>query len=654
MAIDSTTGNVYVSEPWFLNNRVDEFTPDGQFVLMLGKGVNETTGGNLCTQVEVEAGIKCKASVPWYEMLGSTERGAVLLFGAGNEITVGGPQDLLYVGSEHRLQEFETNGTWVGEISLESLSSEEFMGVQSVAVDQANGNVYLTYAESGGSPPGATIYEYETNGSANGKLVGEIKLSPREAGATANVEGIALDGNGQLAVSEEERGTSTRWFGSLLDAANGSRLGEFPVLASSSGFNRVPGLAFNAAGELYGAAKEREEVVGYVFKEGAELIAKPKPVLCKQASEQHESLIADDCNLNGEANPANVSETQAWFQLGTTKALAGVGTVETAKQSFATSNNLEPVNGVVEGLRPNETYYYRLAGEDHNFKPPIPALTSEELSFTTSPVPPQVVGQASASFVKSGSVVFSGEVNPENASTTYTFEYGTCEHLSGCATLAHTETLESNAYHKLEAKLEAKGLQSAKTYHYRLSATNTTAGEHHETTQGPEATFTTAARVTPQAGTGGPSAVTATSAIVSGEVNPDGQPAVYTFELGVYEGAGTRYGIVVAAPAGEGTGFVPETLQLSGLQPGVQYAYRIILTSAYGTSEGAAVTFTTAGVPAVLAAPTPLPQLAVPSTLFPNEVKTKPKPKVVHKKSKKAKRKKAKKRGKAGKKGKRN
>ena len=45
IAIDSA-GDVYVVDR--PNRRVQKFDPEGHFLLMFGKGVNETSGGNLC------------------------------------------------------------------------------------------------------------------------------------------------------------------------------------------------------------------------------------------------------------------------------------------------------------------------------------------------------------------------------------------------------------------------------------------------------------------------------------------------------------------------------------------------------------------------------------------------------------------------------
>jgi phosphodiesterase/alkaline phosphatase D-like protein len=248
--------------------------------------------------------------------------------------------------------------------------------------------------------------------------------------------------------------------------------------------------------------------------------------------------------------------------------------------------------------------------------------------------------------------VLSASLNPEHIATRYHFEYGPCPTLAGCAGVRSTvDETTPPSYGIVGANQEASGLVPLTTYAYRLIATNEydEAGEKHEhKTVGPEATFTTIAAPSPSVETGGYSAVTSTSVVISGMVNPDGLPASYAFELGVYNGANTQYGIVLSASAGSSGAPVEETLGLSGLQPGTTYAYRITVSSGYienetHTLQGATVTFTTAGVPEVLALPPVLAQLPIPTVPFPNATTNVSKSKAAkggHKKTRKVKRKK--------------
>jgi len=271
----------------------------------------------------------------------------------------------------------------------------------------------------------------------------------------------------------------------------------------------------------------------------------------------------------------------------------------------------------LEGLRPNEMYCDRLASSDHNVKPPESPVTSKKESFKTPSVPPRIVGKPSALSAGSSSAVMFGELNPENANTLYTFEYGPCKDLDSCSGVAHTTVLASDAYGTIGATLEAAGLQPDTTYYYRLSAENEDKQRSVSSAGAELPSFTTALAPSPRAITDAASAVGTTSVTVSGTADPDGQPATYIFELGRYAGTATQYVVVFSGSAGAGTVPVTETLGLSGLQPGTEYAYRIVVKSGYGTAEGEPERFTTAGLPSVLAVPTPLAMLAVPAISFP-------------------------------------
>jgi hypothetical protein len=142
----------------------------------------------------------------------------------------------------------------------------------------------------------------------------------------------------------------------------------------------------------------------------------------------------------------------------------------------------------------------------------------------------------------------------------------------------------------------------------------------------PEGTFTTAPAPAPFASTAGSIVNGPTSATVTGTVNPDGQPAAYEFEVGVNKGHSTQYGVVFSGDAGAGAVPVEEVLTLTGLQPGTEYAYRIVASNAFGTSFGTPMVLTTAGLPEALPVSSALAQLPVPGIRFPATSKGKPKP----------------------------
>src|SRR5438128_7492579 len=117
-----------------------------------------------------------------------------------------------------------------------------------------------------------------------------------------------------------------------------------------------------------------------------------------------------------------------------------------------------------------------------------------------------------------------------------------------------------------------------------------------------------AAGLAPVVSTGGVTAVTATSATLTGTVNPEGEATTYYFQYGT----GTAYGSTTPSPAanaGSGTMHVNVSAAAGSLTPNITYHYRLVATNASGTSTGADHTFKTNDAPPVAtttAAPNPI------------------------------------------------
>ncbi len=102
----------------------------------------------------------------------------------------------------------------------------------------------------------------------------------------------------------------------------------------------------------------------------------------------------------------------------------------------------------------------------------------------------------------------------------------------------------------------------------------------------------------PTAATGTPSALSETSAAVSGAVNPDDATLTScAFEYGPSEAYGQSAPCTTPLPAGGATQAVSATL--SPLAPGTTYHYRLVASSASGTSVGLDTTFKTPAPPLV-------------------------------------------------------
>ncbi len=656
IAVDQTTGNVFVQDA--SNWRVDEYTSVGAFVLTIGAEVDKVTKGNVCT---AGSGDECG---PGVENTSASSKPAAFNFdtNSGNLLAVGGPEDLLYVGDEHRVQEFDpVSGAWKGEISLAAVSSQSGSTVVALALDDScvlhepaltesttpkcgefdpeYGSLYLVYSVEGEKN---VIRKFTPGGVEVNDGHFPLMLSAQQPGGKVNILGLASDPANRIAEVgfELSAGTGGRIFGTLHDGRTGRFLTELFV-----GPIEALGLAFGRNDDLYAALPVAQEVTVYKPVPVAELLTSSAP--CSPAGEV-ESDVTFSCGLTGEVDPWGIKEAEAWFEWGKTPQLGARTPAQPVEAKGVEGEEelpLAKVGAPITGLLPDATYYYRVAAFDQNVKPPETSLSSDTASFTTGFVAPKVVGEPRASFVKSSSGVLFGQVNPENARTEYFFEYAegplgaVCANgvrsKEACPDVLVTPVVESGAYGKTGVTQEAAGLRPGTLYHYRLFAESENAGKTGKLASiGAEATFTTASGVTVEALTGGTGSITTTSALVSGSVNPGGQPASYAFELGVYAGAATQYGTVFSGPVAAGAA-VEESLALTGLQPGTTYAYRVRISSGYGTAYGAAATFTTAGLPSVLVLPTPLAMLAVPSIAFPVEAKASEPPKA--KKAKKPK-----------------
>ena len=98
----------------------------------------------------------------------------------------------------------------------------------------------------------------------------------------------------------------------------------------------------------------------------------------------------------------------------------------------------------------------------------------------------------------------------------------------------------------------------------------------------------------PTVSTGGASAVSYTGATLEGSVNPQGEATSYEFQYGT----SSSYGSTTApVAAGNGTDSLDVKTAIAGLQAGTTYRYRLLATSAAGTSYGSEHRLKTASVP---------------------------------------------------------
>jgi hypothetical protein len=137
-----------------------------------------------------------------------------------------------------------------------------------------------------------------------------------------------------------------------------------------------------------------------------------------------------------------------------------------------------------------------------------------------------------------------------------------------------------------DVEAQLSGLQADTTYHYRVVA-KSSAGKVYG---GIETVSTTASKVV----TGAATEVERESATLNGTVDPEGLSTTYYFEYGPSK----SYGSTTSTPPGEDLGTTtagdqPVSAEISSLEPGRTYHYRLVEVNSNGTSKGVDRTFTT-------------------------------------------------------------
>ncbi len=288
--------------------------------------------------------------------------------------------------------------------------------------------------------------------------------------------------------------------------------------------------------------------------------------------------------INGSVNP-NGFATSYHFDYGLTSSYGSSTTVTSAGSGTSPAG----VSTQLTGLTPGTPYHYRVVAINAGG-----TAYGNDSTFVTVIPPPTAVTLSAGNVTISG-VQLNGSVNPDGFGTSYHFEYGLSSSYG-------TSTVTGNAGSGITlvpVNAQITSLTPGTVYHYRVVASNSGG-----TVNGYDSTFTTAilppAVLTLQAGS-----VTTSAAQINGQVNPNGLSTTYHFDYGT----STSYGSSTSTGnAGAGVIGVGVNAQLTGLTPGIAYHYRLVATSAAGTTQGSDSVFVTV-------IPPPLPVTLSASTI---------------------------------------
>jgi hypothetical protein len=334
------------------------------------------------------------------------------------------------------------------------------------------------------------------------------------------------------------------------------------------------GIAVSASGTAYVADATVGDVV--VFEEAP----KPETPLTNETVTL-EGLAA---TVKGELRGG---ESTYYFAYNTNGTCTGTGTLKTP---LTAATGTTTVSAKIAGLVAKTTYTFCLIAENQYGQ-----TSGAAESFETKPSAP-VIEEAGAS-VKEAGVTLHASINPELEPSTCTFQYGKTEayeHQAPCQALGEGGK-------SVAVSAAVAGLEPDTTYDYRILANNKT-GEQHAS-----GTFTTEVITPTPVETAQATNVTSTSAMIGGQVNPQGG-ATYYIEYGSptcsLNGISNFVWWLCASKSSEAGPLTGDTAQsvapieITGLTPGTTYSYWIVAHNINGSERGEEMKFTT---PAALA-----------------------------------------------------
>lgn len=406
VAVASSLGlsRVYVVDD--RNLRVQEFTADGQFVLMFGKGVNRVTHGNVCTAEEVAACGAGEAGTGPGEFT-SLEGDAVAVDQSG----------LVYVGESNRVEEFTASGGFVGEVALPGAGQ-----VTGVAVDSAK-DLYVVASELSG------VHKYDSSGA-------EIP-GARDQSASAARTVIAVGPSDELFVYDSFQGHVQEY------EASGNQMASFV----QEGLGR--GLAFgNKLDVLYVLLKT----------EVAVLVPPPPGPVVVDGSERVENVLPQSATACALVNPEGAGTTNVVFEYGSTTAY-GSTTTAALLEGGAFEDQL--VCAELTALVPASEYHVRAVAEQGAH-----TTFGPDVAFTTAA--PVSVESESVSHVSGNGARLEAVLNPHGLPGEFHFEYGKNTNYEHTVPIPDGEVFASTAGVAVHATIE--GLQPGTVYHYRVAA----------------------------------------------------------------------------------------------------------------------------------------------------------------------------------------
>ena len=474
VAINQSTGEVYVSAPW--NGVVDAVeasgTPDPIHPELTE--ANGTTPYPFLIPFGGALAVDNSGGPQEGDIYAVEQNGTVLQFDPSGARTAQAPISAANVPSEGAPQSdklppvvnnggFSPNGLAVasnGDVYVADASNNvvDVFEPDGTFVSQL-GRGHLTGPSQIALDPHNNLYVAEGPG--------VVELEPLEAGGY-NVTSMGPFGANGVAVD-----TEGNVFADEVPGYSGVFITEFhaSVGIENFGFGIIEGGANVAVNDANGSVYLADAGKVRIFER---TVAPNPPTIVAPtiAATSSAALAPTETALHAQINPG-FGATVYRFQYGIT---SSYGSSTPISESIGSDDSVHPVVSDISGLSPATTYHYRavainFAGTTHG----------PDQTFTT-PNEPEVSG-ASASNITPNSVTLRAEVNPEFAATTYQFQYGTSTSY-GSSTPESPSVGADHVAHAVSINLS--GLAPGTAYHFRIVATNP-----FGTTDGLDQAFTT-------------------------------------------------------------------------------------------------------------------------------------------------------------------
>jgi hypothetical protein len=386
IAVEQSTGDVFVVDG---GHRVQKFNATGHFLIEFGFNVNKAKAAALASPPTATEQAAADVCVAGEECQGGTDGTAEGAFeslgtrpglGAAKTIAIGGPEggEHVYVGDEGRIEVFGSDGEFVEQLSLSSISTTE--KVTSIAANAA-GDVFFAYKAVAG------IHMAETVGgklTLSSTVFDQSSTGVEALGASAGSLYVA-DNNSALRMLDYEVASPSTTPAEFANRELAFEELENPVEVFSIETASVNGVAVDGAGTVNLVTRAPETYNGYLSGAGpwptgyhssvklygalaameASYGAPPELAPSVGTEEAHASPDEESATLEAKINPA-WRTTKYQFEYGREPCESGECTkLPTSPAALgAAGKSTQQALVTLSGLEVGTPYHYRVIVEN--------------------------------------------------------------------------------------------------------------------------------------------------------------------------------------------------------------------------------------------------------------------------------------------------